>query len=123
MVYSLQALVSFSPAAALYSLLTIVVMVAALGCSLVLRWWLPSVRRLGIAPWGLVFDVGLAKIRYPWRQIYRVRRTRVAGRDGSRRSTWVRTRVLAGSELGTKNLVLTLSAPQGDRLAQVLGLE
>ena len=122
LVYFGQGLASNSPSAALYSLLPVLVLVVALGCSLALRWWLPSVRRLGITPSGLIFDIGL-QFRYPWAQIYRVSRTPVTRHVGDWRSAGIRTRVQAESSLGTRILIVTLSARQGDRLAQVLGLK
>jgi hypothetical protein len=109
------------PIAFSYYLLAVAILLGSICVQFALRWWFPSVRRLGIAPWGLVVDVGLRRIRYPWHRLHKVVRTRATTNLRGRLTTDFRTRTVLGPDV--LRTFLTLSATQGDRLAQVLQLD
>jgi hypothetical protein len=78
----------------------------------------PSVRRIGISPLCLVVDVGLQKFTYSWTDVKEVTRTRVGRFRWNQVSSVSRTRISVGS--GLFRNWFSLSAEQGDRLAQFL---
>jgi hypothetical protein len=79
---------------------------------------LPSVRRIGISPTGIVVDVGLVKQSYSWAELRDVTRTHVNELRGSQLVRVDRTRLSVGHGLMRQGY--GLSPRQGERLAQFL---
>jgi hypothetical protein len=104
-----------SPTSALYFDVTIF---ALLAIEFTFIYAFPSVRRLGISPAGLVVDVGLRKLSYPWPSLESITRTHVSRFRWNQVSSVSRTRITLGS--GLSRNTFTLSAYQGERLASFL---
>ncbi|MGI0129579.1 MAG: hypothetical protein ACREEC_05445, partial [Thermoplasmata archaeon] len=87
----------------------------------VFLYGLPSLRRIGISPLGIVTDVGVVRTTYPWNELRAVTRTSVTQHSGNGTRTVTRTRIQVGHGLRWQSYALTPS--QGDRLARFLRIE
>jgi len=88
---------------------------------LILRF-VPSVRRVGVSPGGLVVDIGILKIAHPWSELTQSVRTSEK-RYHSQGDTQLisRTRIVFGRSIVRTEFML--SPTQGDLLTRYLHLE
>jgi len=93
---------------------------AILGAGIVLLYWVPSLRRMGISPDGLIMDVGRRQVGYHWNEVHPVVRTRATGPGAQSTVPAIETRVADGK--GFRKNYFVLSSEQGDRLARYLKL-
>jgi len=78
----------------------------------------PSVRRIGLSPAGLIVDNGASEITYAWSDVTQVTRTRINRFTWSQVKSTSRTSITLNS--GLSNVTIALTLRQGERLANFL---
>lgn len=93
---------------------------AILGAGIVLLYWMPSLRRMGISSDGLIVDVGGHQVGYRWEEVHPIVRSKASGSGDVRTVPAIETRIVVGRRVSKNYFVL--SSEQGDRLARYLKL-